>query len=53
MHAASVPGASLSQAMSRFVSGAFRLRGRANRSEYWRWMLVNFVVVTIAQLIVP
>lgn len=47
------PGASLPQAMSRFVSGAFSLRGRASRSEYWWWMLVNVVVLAIAQLLIP
>jgi len=39
--------------MSRFASGAFRLRGRASRSEYWWWMLVNVVVLTLAQLVIP
>ncbi|WP_426185701.1 hypothetical protein [Microbacterium sp. TWP3-1-2b2] len=35
LQTASTGRASLPQAMDRFVSGAFRLRGRANRSEYW------------------
>ena len=48
-----MPGASLPQAMGRFVSGAFHLRGRASRSEYWWWMLVNAVVLAVAQLLVP
>ena len=39
--------------MNRFVNGAFRFRGRASRSEYWWWMLVNLVVLAIAQLLVP
>ena len=39
--------------MGRFVNGTFRLRGRASRSEYWWWMLVNVVVLGVAQLLVP
>ncbi|WP_162942742.1 DUF805 domain-containing protein [Cryobacterium soli] len=39
--------------MTRFVSGAFRLRGRASRSEYWWWMIVNVVVLALAQLVLP
>jgi uncharacterized membrane protein YhaH (DUF805 family) len=45
--------ASLLIAMERFVRNAFRLRGRASRSEYWWWILVNVVVLGIAQIGVP
>ena len=45
--------ASLLIAMERFVRNAFRLRGRAGRSEYWWWLLVNVVVLGIAQIGVP
>ncbi len=47
------PGASLLQAMGRFAGGAFRLRGRASRSEYWWWMLVNVFVLAVTQLLIP
>ncbi|MBD7957369.1 DUF805 domain-containing protein [Microbacterium sp. Sa4CUA7] len=46
-------GASISDAMGRFVGHAFRLRGRASRSEYWWWQLINAVVLLIAQVGVP
>ncbi|WP_434992223.1 DUF805 domain-containing protein [Arthrobacter sp. Ld5] len=39
--------------MSRFVARTFQLRGRASRSEYWWWMLVNVVVLSATQLLVP
>jgi uncharacterized membrane protein YhaH (DUF805 family) len=45
--------ASLRQAMSRFGDHAFRLRGRASRSEYWWWMLVNVVVLALIQVLLP
>ena len=45
--------ASLLIAMERFVRNALRLRGRASRSEYWWWILVNVVVLGIAQIGVP
>ncbi|MDW4571632.1 DUF805 domain-containing protein [Microbacterium sp. M3] len=41
------------QAMGRFVRCAFRLRGRASRSEYWWWMLANVVVLAAAQIALP
>ena len=44
---------SLPQAMGRFASGAFRLRGRASRSEYWWWMLVNVLVLAVTLLVIP
>ncbi len=50
---APLPGASLPQAMNRFVGHAFRLRGRASMSEYWWWMLVNVVVLGLSQLLIP
>ena len=53
MYTPPVLGASLPQALGRFLSGAFRLRGRASRSEYWWWMVVNVVVLAIAQLLAP
>ncbi|GGF04900.1 DUF805 domain-containing protein [Mycetocola zhadangensis] len=45
--------ATVLQAMAAFVSGAFRLRGRASRSEYWWWMLANIIVLSTTQLLVP
>ena len=39
--------------MGRFAGGAFRLRGRASRSEYWWWMLVNVLVLTVTLLLIP
>ena len=48
-----LPGASAAAAMGRFVGNAFRLRGRASRSEYWWWMLVNVLVLAVAQIAVP
>ncbi|QEE62008.1 DUF805 domain-containing protein [Salinibacterium sp. dk2585] len=46
-------GASLPTAMARFVRDAFLLRGRASRSEYWWWMLVNILVVGTCLFAVP
>jgi len=46
-------GASAPQAMSRFCAHAFRMRGRASRSEYWWWMLVNATVLATTQLLLP
>lgn len=46
-------GAGPGQAFVRFVANAFRLRGRASRSEYWWWMLINLVVVALAQFVLP
>lgn len=39
--------------MDRFFTRTFQLRGRASRSEYWWWMLVNVVIVAITQLLIP
>lgn len=46
-------GATSAQALTRFVEHAFRLRGRASRSEYWWWMLVNVIVLVVFQLTIP
>ncbi|MBF0671745.1 MAG: DUF805 domain-containing protein [Salinibacterium sp.] len=46
-------GASLPTAMARFVGNAFLLRGRASRSEYWWWMLVNLLVVGACLFAIP
>lgn len=48
-----LPGVSLRTAMSRFFERAFTLRGRASRSEYWWWMLVNAIVMVLSLLVVP
>lgn len=48
-----LPGSSLPQAMNRFARRAFQLRGRASRSEYWWWMLVNVLVLATTQLLIP
>lgn len=53
MDAAPALGCSLTEAMGRFVARTFQVRGRASRSEYWWWMLVNFVVLALTQLIIP
>lgn len=53
MDGAPMPRSSLPEAMSRFVTGTFYLRGRASRSEYWWWMLVNVVFLATTQLLVP
>ncbi|MBH0008554.1 DUF805 domain-containing protein [Salinibacterium sp. SWN1162] len=50
---APLPGASLRAAMRRFFDRSFRMRGRASRSEYWWWMLVNIVVITVLQVVAP
>jgi uncharacterized membrane protein YhaH (DUF805 family) len=39
--------------MRRFWANALRLRGRASRSEYWWWVLVNFLVLAVAQISIP
>lgn len=46
-------GASPGAAMLRFVGLAFRLRGRASRSEYWWWMLINVLVIGTCQFFLP
>lgn len=53
LDAAPAPWCSLPEAMGRFVARTFQLRGRASRSEYWWWMLVNVVVLAMTQLIIP
>jgi uncharacterized membrane protein YhaH (DUF805 family) len=45
--------ASIGEAMGRLVGNAIRWRGRASRSEYWWWQLVNAVVLLVAQVGVP
>lgn len=35
------------------MAGAFRIRGRASRSEYWWWMLVNVIVLGTTQFLIP
>ncbi|MEL0626083.1 DUF805 domain-containing protein [Salinibacterium amurskyense] len=50
---APLPGASMRVAMRRFFDRSFRMRGRASRSEYWWWMLVNLVLVTTLQVVGP
>ena len=39
--------------MLRLLEGAFRLRGRASRSEYWWWMLTNLAVLVVLLAVVP
>lgn len=46
-------GATLPQALVRFFSNSFRIRGRASRSEYWWWMLVNVVILGVLQFAIP
>jgi uncharacterized membrane protein YhaH (DUF805 family) len=46
-------GASPGAALSRLWWRAFQLRGRASRSEYWWWMLLNLTVVGATQLLIP
>ncbi len=48
-----IVGVGPGEAFVRFVANAFRLRGRASRSEYWWWMLINLVVVTLTQFALP
>ncbi|SDQ27061.1 DUF805 domain-containing protein [Microbacterium sp. cf332] len=50
---APLPHASPSAALRRFVAHAFRLRGRASRSEYWWWMAVGFAAAALLLLVVP
>jgi len=40
-------GAGIGDAVKRFFKKYATFSGRASRSEYWWWMLVNFVVVTV------
>ncbi|WP_221584007.1 DUF805 domain-containing protein [Microbacterium sp. G2-8] len=51
--ASSLVQASPGRAFERFVSHAFRLRGRASRSEYWWWMLTNVAVLGVCQFVMP
>ncbi|GMA27227.1 DUF805 domain-containing protein [Arenivirga flava] len=46
-------GATLAQAMGRFLSHGLRIRGRASRSEYWWWMLVQAAVSLVLVAGVP
>lgn len=39
--------------MARFVGHAFRLRGRASRSEFWWWILVSAIVETTLRVGIP
>ncbi|KAA9089785.1 DUF805 domain-containing protein [Microbacterium radiodurans] len=50
---APLPGASLREALARFARHAFRLRGRASRSEYWWWMLVSSSAAVVLLFVVP
>ncbi|MEH3089982.1 MAG: DUF805 domain-containing protein [Microbacterium arborescens] len=50
---APLPHASPLAAMRRFVVHAFRLRGRASRSEYWWWMALGFGVAILMLLVIP
>jgi uncharacterized membrane protein YhaH (DUF805 family) len=40
-------GAPIGEAVKRFFSKYATFTGRASRSEYWWWALVNFVVYTV------
>ncbi|MGV8876684.1 MAG: DUF805 domain-containing protein [Rhodoglobus sp.] len=51
--ATSVPGVSLPLALRRFFSESCQFRGRASRSEYWWWMLVNIIVLALTQYALP
>lgn len=44
---------SLTEAMTAFVVNAYTIRGRASRSQFWWWMLVNVVVLALSQLLIP
>jgi uncharacterized membrane protein YhaH (DUF805 family) len=44
-------GATLGQAVSRFFRKYATFTGRASRSEYWWWMLVNILVSTVLYVI--
>jgi uncharacterized membrane protein YhaH (DUF805 family) len=50
---APIVGASPARAMSRFFRHAFTLRGRASRSEYWWWVLVNVAMLSVCQFLMP
>ena len=39
-------GAGIGDAVKRFFKKYATFSGRASRSEYWWWMLVNFIVIT-------
>lgn len=40
-------GAGIGDAVKRFFKKYATFSGRASRSEYWRWMLANFVVISV------
>ncbi len=40
-------GAGIGDAVKRFFKKYATFSGRASRSEYWWWMLVNFAVITV------
>lgn len=50
---APLPGAGIGRSLMRFSEHAFRIRGRASRSEYWWWMLVHAGVVAALTGAVP
>ena len=50
---APLPGATLVQAMGRFLTHGLRIRGRASRSEFWWWMVVQAVVSLVLVAGVP
>ncbi len=46
-------GATPLQALNRVLTLAFRIRGRASRSEYWWWMLAQAAVSLLLLAVVP
>ncbi|KRE31161.1 DUF805 domain-containing protein [Agromyces sp. Soil535] len=44
---APLPGATIGQAVTRFFRKYATFTGRASRSEYWWWVLVNFIVTGV------
>ncbi|QIK64176.1 DUF805 domain-containing protein [Leucobacter viscericola] len=44
---------SWSRAMGAFFENAYRLRGRASRSEYWWWMGTNVLVLLLLWVVIP
>jgi uncharacterized membrane protein YhaH (DUF805 family) len=44
---APLPGATIGQAVTRFFKKYATFSGRASRSEYWWWVLVNFIVTGV------
>jgi len=44
---APLPGATIGQAVTRFFRKYATFAGRASRSEYWWWVLVNFIVTGV------